>query len=79
MASWTFSHLESGLVRLASDAGHVLDMHPTALLQMTASELLAMLERRVAEVVEHHDAPAAPQATAVSSDAPVEASSDSGE
>ena len=49
IASWTFSHLESGLVRLASDAGHVLDMHPAALLQMTASELLAMLERRAAE------------------------------
>lgn len=49
MASWTFSHLENGLVRLASDAGHVLDMHPTALVQMTAHELLAMLERRAAE------------------------------
>ncbi|HET8906192.1 MAG TPA: hypothetical protein VFN11_04425 [Ktedonobacterales bacterium] len=73
MASWTFSHLESGLVRLASDAGHILDMHPAALLQMTASELLAMLERRAAEVVEHHEASGAAEA------APVEASSDSGE
>ena len=75
MASWTFSHLESGLVRLASDAGHVLDMHPAALLQMTASELLAMLERRVAEVIE---APAVPAAQTDEA-APVEAPSDSGE
>lgn len=47
--SWTFSHVENGLVRLASDAGHVLDMHPVALVQMTAHELLTMLERRAAE------------------------------
>ncbi len=60
LTSWTFSHLESGLVRLASDAGHILDMHPTALLQMTASELLAMLERRAAEAVAEPPAPAAP-------------------
>ena len=62
MASWTFSRLESGFVRLASDAGHVLDMAPAALGQMLASELLTMLERRVADAVgaveAHFDAPA---------------------
>lgn len=73
MISWTFSHLESGLVRLASDAGHVLDMHPAALLQMTASELLAMLERRAAE------APAASEsASNNSNEEPGEEPSDAG-